>query len=384
MGLYIGLISGTSIDGVDAALVDVDGGGHCDLVTALDYPIPPELRATLDSLTRPGPNELQRMLAADGALGDLLADAALAVARQGGIAPGQVFAIGSHGQTLRHYPTARYPQSLQIGDPNRIAERTGITTVADLRRRDMAAGGQGAPLVPALHAALLRNTQQTRVVVNLGGIANITVLPAAPEAPVTGWDTGPANTLMDGWIARWRGEDMDRDGAWAASGASNAELLARLLEDPYFALPGPKSTGREYFNMAWLDQVLAAHPGPVAPADVQATLAQLTVASVAAAITSVVDGEAEVVVCGGGSHNRHLMALLGTQLAPRVTVASDERGVPADWVEAMAFGWLAHCALAGCTGTLATVTGARHGVILGGVYPGAISPGWLARSDGER
>lgn len=374
MALYIGLISGTSMDAVDAALVAVDADGACRLVSALAHPIPAPLRRDLDALTRPGPDELRRMLAADGALGDLLAEAALAVARQGEVAPAQVTAIGSHGQTLRHHPDDPWPQSLQVGDPNRIAEATGITTVADLRRRDMAAGGQGAPLVPALHAALLRTPGRARVVLNLGGIANITVLPADPGQPVTGWDTGPANTLMDLWARRWLDADMDRDGAWAAAGTPDPALLEAMLADPYFARPAPKSTGREHFHMDWLEGMLGRCGGDPAPVDVQATLAGLSARSAGAAIRAAAGPEAEVVVCGGGSHNRHLMALLGAELAPRPVVPSDRLGVPADWVEAMAFAWLAHRALAGRPGNLAEVTGARHPVVLGGVYPGASPP----------
>ncbi|HXZ46380.1 MAG TPA: anhydro-N-acetylmuramic acid kinase [Pseudolabrys sp.] len=269
---------------------------------------------------------------------------------------------------MRHRPRAAHPFTLQIGNPSVIAERTGITTVADFRARDMAAGGEGAPMVPAFHRYVLRSTKQNRTIINIGGIANVTYLPGDESQPVAGFDTGPGNTLLDQWIARHRAHPHDEGGQWAASGRLSNALLEYLLKDSFFESPPPKSTGREYFNMEWLDQRLQKISVPPDAADIQATLLQLTALTIARAIRRFLPQTQEAYVCGGGAHNRELMKALAEQL-PGVPVATTEAlGLHPDWVEASAFAWLAHQTLAGLPGNLPSVTGARHAVIVGGIY----------------
>ena len=382
MPLYIGLISGTSMDGVDGALVEIIGEGPPRLLATRATPLPSALCDELATLiaTAPvgSPNLLVRLGELDHRLGELVAGAALALLEEAGVAPKQVRAIGSHGQTLYHHPSGTAPFTLQIGDPNRIAERCGITTVADFRRRDMAAGGQGAPLLPALHAHLLRHPVEWRAVLNLGGIANLTLIPpSTSREPVTGFDSGPANALLDAWIERHRGEAMDREGAWAASGRVDPVLLERLLADPYFALAPPKSSGREYFHLPWLDTALSRHPD-LPPVDVQATLAELSAVSVIRALRAHQPHCARLLVCGGGVHNRRLMARLedllrraeGSGTAVDTIIESTAaHGVDPDWMEAIGFAWFAHRTLEGLAGNLPEVTGARHAVPLGAIHP---------------
>lgn len=367
MPLYIGLMSGTSVDAVDAALVETDGHA-IHLQAACAQPIPVELRATILGLCNQGKGVLDTLLDLDVALGHLFATAAQDLLTSAGIAPAAVCAIGSHGQTLYHRPTGVYPTTLQAGDPNIIAEITGITTVADFRRRDMAVGGQGAPLVPAFHHAVFHDPHEDRVVLNVGGIANITLLPKT--GAVRGFDTGPGNGLMDAWIQRHQGKACDVNGAWAASGDVDVSLLATLCADPYLALPPPKSTGREHYHLDWLDALLHSGLTPRAPVDVQATLCEFTAVTVARAIIQYLGAATRILVCGGGAHNPVLMARLCTHLAPRRVVTTSEYGLAPDWVEAAAFAWLAHQALAGQAGNLPAVTGAQRAVVLGGVYPG--------------
>ncbi len=364
---FIGLISGTSLDGIDAALVDFSTG-NARLHTAQHTPYAGPLLSELRSLCQPGNNEIDRLGELDRQVGLAFAEAVESLIGQAGVEAEQITAIGSHGQTVRHRPGSNHPFTLQIGDPNTLAEHTGITTIADFRRRDIAAGGEGAPLVPAFHEALFRTQEQPRVILNLGGIANITCLPPLGAGPVLGYDTGPANTLLDAWIARHQGQAFDSDGRWAASGQLHESLLNELLEEPYFDLPSPKSTGTEYFNLAWLENLL---PSPLPPAeDVQRTLAELTARSVADAIRREGYAGDEVLVCGGGTHNRFLLNLLKRQL-PDSTVASvAQYGLDPDWIEAMAFAWLARQTLAGLAGNLPSVTGARRAVPLGAIYPG--------------
>ncbi|MGA9422182.1 MAG: anhydro-N-acetylmuramic acid kinase, partial [Rhodanobacteraceae bacterium] len=275
---YLGLISGTSADGIDAALVRFDP--ELELLAARTTPYPRDLRARLLALTRSNASvALDEFGALDVEVGQCFAAAALALIEHVGIPADAIAAIGSHGQTVRHRPTGAHPFTIQIGDPSVIAERTGVCTIGDFRRADVAAGGQGAPLMPAFHAATLARDDAIRVILNLGGIANVTVL--APAREVFGFDTGPANCLLDAWAARHLGTVCDHDGAWARKGHVNHDLLARWLEDPYFATPAPKSTGREMFNLNWLDQRL---PGTTSAVDVQATLLALTARSVAEAV----------------------------------------------------------------------------------------------------
>ena len=362
---YIGLMSGTSVDGIDAALVSIPASGQLALLATHQHPFPAALRNAIQALMQPGPNEIEREGELDVQLGRLFAAAAHALLAKSGVSASRVRAIGSHGQTIRHRPHAPHPFSRQIGNPSVIAEETGITIVADFRARDLAAGGEGAPLVPAFHQWVFRKPGVNRVIVNIGGIANITWLPASENSAVLGFDTGPGNTLLDQWIARHRNEPYDRDGAWAASGRVQKDLLAQLLAYEYFAKAPPKSTGREHFNLAWLEQQLA---GKLAPEDVQATLAEFTAASIAQGLKFLPEEIGEIYICGGGTHNRHLLARLGA-LLPGIPVATTGAlGLDPDWVEAAAFAWLAHQTLAGHAGNLPSVTGARHPALLGGIY----------------
>ncbi len=364
---YIGLMSGTSLDSIDAVLVDF-ADDPPRLIEAYTHPLPDALCQQLVALCQPGDDEIERMGRADMVLGELFADAVQQLLSQAKLPSSEIHAIGSHGQTIRHRPDAGF--TLQIGDANRIARRTGITTVTDFRRRDMAAGGQGAPLVPAFHAALFRSPDISRVVLNLGGMANITLLPADPEQPVSGYDTGPGNVLMDAWARQHLDRPLDENGTWAATGCVDEALLTHCLSDIYFRQLPPKSTGREYFNADWLAARLikseSKHSRP--PANVQATLCELTAISVAEAIRQADTDATELLVCGGGVHNAHLLARLGAHLDSMNIIPSNERGLAADWVEAVAFAWLARETLAGRPGNLPAVTGASEAVVLGAVY----------------
>lgn len=366
---YIGLMSGTSMDAVDAALVAFEP--TLKLLATHRLEMPEDLRRDLRVLAEGGSaHEIEGYGRLDAALGALFADAALAVLDAGAIGRERVKAIGSHGQTVRHRPDGPHPFTLQIADPNIIAERTGITTIADFRRRDLAAGGQGAPLVPAFHDLFFRDAAEARVVLNVGGIANVTCLPRDTDAPVIGFDTGPGNVLMDAWCARHLGQPYDRDGAWAASGRVLEGLLAVWLEDPFFARPPPKSTGREHFHLAWLERGLAtAGCESSAPADVQSTLCELTAASVARAVRQHAPATRRLLACGGGAANGALIGRLRQRL-PGCNVENTEvYGLDPQWVEATAFAWLAARTLAGEPGNLPSVTGARRAVVLGGIYP---------------
>jgi anhydro-N-acetylmuramic acid kinase len=367
--LYIGLMSGTSMDGVDAVVAEFGKEGM-HLHGSHSEPMPAAIRHGLIELTQPGPNEIDRMGELDVQVGQLFAQAALKLLDKAGLKPADIQGIGSHGQTIRHRPQVRSPFSLQIGDPNTIAETTGLTVVADFRRRDMAAGGQGAPLVPAFHQYLFHSEGLDRVIVNLGGIANISVLRRDLKAPVYGFDTGPANGLMDAWHQRHLGQAYDEDGHWAASGTVDASLLARLLAHPFFALPAPKSTGREDFHLEWLLAQLQAHGQNLPPADVQATLLELTAQSLATAIHGQGLNEGELILCGGGAYNKALWQRLDAVLPGFQQRSSADFGLAPTWVEASAFAWLACRTLQGLPGNLPSVTGARGPRILGGVYPG--------------
>ncbi|QKT04089.1 anhydro-N-acetylmuramic acid kinase [Ectothiorhodospiraceae bacterium 2226] len=361
--LYIGLMSGTSLDAVDAALVDFRGASAA-LIATHRVPLD-DLRPDLKALMVPGPDELARCAAADVALAERFAEACLGLLAAANVAAASVRAIGSHGQTLRHCPQERY--TLQIGDPNVLCHRTGIPVVADLRRRDVAAGGQGAPLVPAFHAALWRATGRARTVVNIGGMANVTLLPADPDAAVLGFDTGPGNVLLDAWAQRSWQQPYDPHGRYAAGGQVQTPLLDALLAHPYFAAPPPKSTGRETFDEAWLTEVLDGREA-LAPEDVQATITELTARTIARAIETHAPETQEVFVCGGGAANDTLMGSLARQLAPRSVASTATVGLHPQWVEAVAFAWLARERLARRPGNLPSVTGAAQPVVLGGVY----------------
>lgn len=363
--LFIGLISGTSADGIDAALVEFDDAQHGRLRLGRTVAWAPALRARLVALGQGGDCTLDELGALDAQVGIAFADAALALLAEAGVTPQAVRAIGSHGQTIRHRPGAPIPFTMQIGDANRIAERTGIATVADLRRRDVAAGGHGAPLLPALHAALLADANELRAVLNLGGIANLTLLPAGGGA-VRGFDTGPANALLDAWCERHLGHGYDAGGAWAGAGALDDALLARLLDEPWFAQPPPKSSGREQFHLGWLEPRLR---GGEAAVDVQRTLLELTAASVANALLAQQPDTRRVMACGGGVHNPLLLERLRARLPGVVVESTAAHGVDPDFVEAMGFAWFARETLAGRAGSLPSVTGARGPRILGAIHP---------------
>lgn len=362
---YIGLMSGTSMDGIDAVLIETDGDA-LRVEAALCHPWPVDVARELHALCTPGENEIDRLGVADNLVAREFAAATRALLAKAGLAPSDIRAIGSHGQTVRHRPALGF--TLQIGNAALLAALTGIDVIADFRTMDMALGGQGAPLVPAFHQALFAKPGALRVVLNLGGIANISVLPGH-SAGVYGFDTGPANTLLDGWYRRHhsQGGDYDAGGTWAASGRLVPELLETLLAHPYFAAPWPKSTGREMFTLDWLDHELAG--GAYAPVDVQRTLQALTCHSIARQLPRLDEGQAELFVCGGGAHNGPLLGELAA-LLPRWRIASTaELGLAPDWVEGAAFAWLAMRFIRRKPGNLPAVTGASRPAVLGALYP---------------
>lgn len=367
--LYIGLMSGTSADAVDAVLVDL-GTQQPHLLANHTLPLEPSTRAAIHDLAHPGMNEIDRMGALDHELGRTFARAVNELLEKANCPAGRVTAIGSHGQTVRHRPPGQNesPFSLQIGDPNIIAQLTGITTIADFRRRDMAAGGHGAPLVPAFHNAVFHSTAEHRAIVNVGGIANLTWLPA--HGSPLGFDTGPGNVLMDAWIMKTRQAPYDQAGRWAASGQINETLLQQLLVHPYFAQTPPKSTGPETFNLDWLSPQLERFSGELTPEDVQATLLALTAQTIATSVGTMSNGEHAIVyLCGGGAYNRELRRVLADLLPQQRVADTSELGIAPEWVEAMAFAWLARQTTKRQAGNLPTVTGASQAQVLGGIYP---------------
>jgi anhydro-N-acetylmuramic acid kinase len=358
--LIIGLMTGTSLDGIDAALVDFTSTPP-QLIAAKGTVLSEPLRAQLLTLQSPQANELHLAQLAANAHADACATAVHELLAQAGYTAADIEAIGNHGQTIRHRPECGY--TLQISNNARLAEQTGISVVGDFRSRDVAAGGQGAPLVPAFHQALFTNPIQKRALVNIGGIANSTLLIAGQ--PTGGFDTGPGNVLMDLWISQQLGQRYDKNGAWAATGQILPDLLAQFLSDTYFALPSPKSTGRDLFHQAWLDQHLAQHSA--APADVQATLCALTAISIADTLREhALDA---IYICGGGSHNKTLMNMLAQALPQTHIYSSNVLGVDADWMESFAFAWLAKCCLDRTPANLPQVTGAQGLRILGAIWP---------------
>lgn len=361
MPRYLGVMSGTSLDGLDIALIEQDQ--HTRLIATHYLPMPAALHAELLTLCSSGPDELARAALAEQRWVELAAQGIQTLLAEQQLQPSDIRAIGSHGQTIRHEPARGF--SIQIGNPALLAELTGISVVSDFRRRDIAAGGQGAPLVPAFHEALFA-TGQRCAVLNVGGFSNLSLL--QPERPVHGFDCGPGNVLLDAWIQLQCGERFDRDGAWAASGEVIPALLHALLSDPFFQTRGPKSTGRELFSLEWLQQHLAQLP-PYAPADVQATLLELTAQSIIDALTAAQQTTETLLVCGGGAHNGALMRRLQSLLPSAQVSSTSTQGVPPDWVEAMAFAWLAHCCLEQIPANRPSVTGARGLRVLGAIYP---------------
>ena len=365
-GWYIGLMSGTSMDGIDAVLVRFgpDGIEHSE---HLSHTYPDDLHRQLEALAA-NEGTPATLGWADARLGDAFADCALAVVTKAGLHPEDITAIGSHGQTIQHQPGSSTPFTLQIADPNRIAECTGIMTVSDFRRRDIAAGGEGAPLAPAFHQWLLGHTGQTGCLVNLGGIANITLIPGDGGVPY-GHDTGPANRLMDLWCERHMGTPYDHNGEWAASGVVNQALLAAFLEEPYFTRPAPKSTGREDFNEQWLESHLAGAADTFRPEDVQRTLLELTAVTVTRDIQASTLPN-EVFLAGGGAFNPLLAGRIASLLPGSRVRSTRALGLDPQCVEGAAFAWLARQRLQDAPGNLPSVTGASGPRVLGGVYPG--------------
>lgn len=363
--LYIGVMSGTSMDGVDTALVEIGDNG-VRLIAYDDYPMPVRLRQSLLSVCTGQATNLKTLGELDHQLGQLFADAVLQLLDKSGYSAEQIRAIGNHGQTVFHQPTGEHPFTTQLGDANIIAVKTGIDTVADFRRKDMALGGQGAPLVPAFHKNIFAMQDSTTVVLNIGGIANVSVL--HPQQPVIGYDTGPGNMLMDAWCEKHTAQGFDKDAGFALQGTVNQALLNQLLQVPYFALPAPKSTGRELFNIDWLQSHLTNHP--LSAEDVQRTLCEYSAVTIANEVEKLAYGDSPLLlVCGGGAKNPLLMQRL-SELLPQWQVATtNDKGVDGDYMEAMAFAWLAQRRIHGLPSNLPEVTGASRLASLGVLYP---------------
>lgn len=361
-GHYVGLMSGTSLDGVDAVLLYFTDHNHYHLVAHHYQGFGDELRARLLLLNRAGDNEIELSEMMGNQLSEIYADSVHALLHRASLSPGDIAAIGSHGQTIRHCPDLGF--TVQIGNAALLAELTGIAVVADFRSRDIAAGGQGAPLVPAFHQAAFSHPTIHRVIVNIGGISNLSDLPVG--GPVSGFDCGPGNLLMDAWTHRHTGQTYDADGIWASTGKAIPDLLEAMMSHPFLALPPPRSTGRDSFHMAWLETLLkpAYHP-----ADVQATLLAHTATCIAEAIDTYCDKATEVYLCGGGAYNRTLVSHLSALLAGRMVNLTDHLGIGANLVEAAAFAWLASRTLANQPGNLPAVTGASGSRVLGAIYP---------------
>ena len=354
------------MDAIDGALVHFSDNNF-KLIDYQQYPIPENIRTALKEFS--GETTIDQLSRLDVRLGRLFGETALLLLKKNNIEHNDIKAIGSHGQTILHRPETPEPYSLQIADPNIIAHMTGIKTVSDFRRMDIAAGGQGAPLAPIFHSYLFHHQTTDRVILNIGGMANITVLPAMDKNhPVLGFDTGPGNVLLDAWIRRHTGREFDKDGRWAATGKVNNDLLNSLLDDEYFKMPPPKSTGRDYFNMKWLEHKLECAKQSLSPQDIQATLLKLTVTSIISAIERYAKTAREIYVCGGGVHNLEFMKCLSQQLADCIVKTTEESGINPDAVEAMTFAWLAKCRLEGLPGNLPSVTGAKLPCVLGAIY----------------
>lgn len=368
---YIGLMSGTSLDGVDGVLADLSPNDEfpCRVLCHAHHAFDPALASELLALNEPAGNELHRAALAGNALARLYAAIVEDLLRSSALPRSQVRAIGAHGQTVRHCPGAfdRTGYTLQLNNPALLAELCGIDVICDLRSRDLAAGGQGAPLVPAFHRAMFRRAGAAVAVLNVGGISNVTVLRA--DDTIVGFDCGPGNVLMDHWCRLHTGRRFDDAGAWAASGKVIEPLLRRMLAEPYFAMSPPKSTGRDLFHARWLQDKLDGLNASIAPHDVQATLAELSAAACASDVLRHAVAAREVLVCGGGARNRHLMQRLAARLPNAHVMPTDDRGLPADQVEACAFAWLARSFVRHECASLPSVTGAAGPRVLGALYP---------------
>ena len=370
MTYYLGIMSGTSLDGVDIALTDIQSN-QTKLIAADFTPMPANLREKVTALIQSGETTLQALGELDHQFGLLYADCVNAFLHKHQLKPEQIEAIGCHGQTVWHSPKGQFPFTMQIGDMNLLAAKTGITVVGDLRRKDMAFGGQGAPLVPAFHQAVFFDPNWATVVLNIGGISNVSLL--IPEQPVIGFDTGTGNTLLDQWIEKYQGKAYDKNGEWAASGQVNSDLLAALLDEDFFQLPPPKSTGRELFNLVWLEnkiQKIAEKTTALLPQDVQATLAEFTVQSIVLSINNIQTTlPCRLLVCGGGAKNQAIMNGLKQALPNWRIQLTTELNLDIDYVEAAAFAWLAYRRMHNLPANLPSVTGATSAVSLGAIFP---------------
>lgn len=358
--LYVGIMSGTSLDGIDAVLLDLSSNTP-RLVASYYQAYPDSLKDTLLSLHQPTPNELHHTLLVGNELARSYAAATQSLLAAANISPAEVRAIGCHGQTVRHRPEIGY--TVQLGNAALLTELCSITVVNDFRSRDIAAGGQGAPLVPAFHHKMLRHPEIHRVIVNIGGISNLTDL--APNQSTFGFDCGPGNLLMDAWIKRHLDLPFDQEGQWAASGTVLPDLLQKLIDEPYFHLAPPKSCGRDLFNMQWLEKFLSGNENP---ADVQGTLLELTAYTISSAILKYCRGAQEVYLCGGGAHNLQLLHRMQAYLPDCQIQPTNQLGIDADWLEAIAFAWLAQQTIHGLSANLPEATGAHHPCILGAIH----------------
>jgi len=366
MALYIGLMSGTSLDAIDAVAAEVSAD-RTTLKHAISHPIPENTRQQLHQLMADNGNDTIDLLGeVDAKMGLLFAEAVNTLMQSASLAPSEITAIGSHGQTIRHRPDLEHAFTIQIGDATRIAEKTGITTITDFRRRDIAAGGQGAPLVPAFHRAIFGSLNENRCIINIGGMANISYLPKDENTTTSGFDTGPGNVLLDYYCQLVTRQNYDKNGNWARSGRLNDELLKHMLADPYFSKPAPKSTGREYFNAGWLETQINSRT--LRPEDIQHTLTELTAITISDAIQQSFPDSERLIVCGGGAKNQFLIDRL-QNLSQKNVNDSAEFKIDADWVEAVAFAWLAHCTLNNIPANVPAVTGAHAEVVLGAIYP---------------
>jgi len=367
MSLYIGLMSGTSLDAIDASLVDISNN-KIALKNSLSHPISGALKQQLLKLiSNKGDDTIDLLGEVDAQLGILFAEACNQLLKDSSLTAKDIKAIGSHGQTVRHRPENNLAFTLQIGDASRIAELTGITTVTDFRRRDIAAGGQGAPLVPAFHRAVFSSTTEHRCIINIGGMANISYLPKNNNEDTSGFDTGPGNVLLDSWCQLHTGNPYDKNGDWARSGTVSEKLLESMLGDAYFSQSAPKSTGREHFNSNWLEQHINSSSEPAE--NIQASLTDLTARTIINAIEEYFPDTERLIVCGGGSYNKFLQERLEHHSAGKPVQDSSVFGIEPDWVEAAAFAWLAHCTLNNIPANEPAVTGAHSHVILGAIYP---------------
>jgi len=363
---YIGLLSGTSMDAIDAAIIDFSS--HVpSIISTHSHPIPSDLQEKTRILYTSGNHEIQKLGKLDIEWGKLFGQAVITLLAQSDCRRDHIIAIGSHGQTIRHHPEGEIPFTLQIGDPNTIAMLSGINTVADFRRMDIACGGQGAPLAPAFHHHLFQHKDYDTFVINIGGISNITYLPSNSRLPLIGYDTGPGNTLMDAWSRRHLNRPYDENGTWAMQGNLNLDLLDKLLKDPYFSQLPPKSTGPEYFHLNWLDS------DDSSPKDTQRTLLELTAQTISNEVLRLAKtNDTRVLLCGGGARNHALFQRLESILGPRFAIeTTDRHGVASDWLEAMLFAWLAKMRIEETALDLSQITGSRKRKVLGGIFLGS-------------